>query len=128
MKTSELMLSDYLFYKGEMCRIKVASITKKKVGYHIKDNENRMHYARLCDCEPISITTEILEKNGWVSMKNGSGDFILASQMVGNDATVTKTINGYAMLHGVFNGLSIRYIHELQHALRLCRIEKEIIL
>ena len=128
MKTSELMLSDYLFYKGEMRRIKVASITKKKVGYHIKDNENRMHYARLCDCEPISITTEILEKNGWVSMKNGSGDFILASQMVGNDATVTKTINGYAMLHGVFNGLSIRYIHELQHALRLCRIEKEIIL
>ena len=128
MKASELMLSDYLFYKGEMRRIKVASITKKKVGYHIKDNENHMHYARLCDCKPISITTEILEKNGWVSMKNGSGDFILASQMVGNDATVTKTINGYAMLHGVFNGLSIRYIHELQHALRLCRIEKEIIL
>lgn len=126
MKASELMLSDYLSYKGRV--IKVASITKKKVGYHIKDNENRMHYARLCDCEPILVTTKILEKNGWVSMKNGSGDFILTKPMVGNDATITKTINGYVMLHGVFNGLSAHYIHELQHALRLCKIEKEIIL
>jgi hypothetical protein len=126
MKASELMLSDYLSYKGRV--IKVASITKKKVGYHIKDNENRMHYARLCDCEPISVTTEILEKNGWASMKNGSGDFILTKPMVGNDVTITKIINGYVMVHGAFNGLRIRYIHELQHALRLCKIEKEIIL
>ena len=87
-----------------------------------------MHYARLCDCKPISVTTEILEKNGWVSMKNGSGDFILTKPMVGNDATITKIINGYVMAHGVFNGLRIRYIHELQDALRLCKIEKEIIL
>jgi len=126
MKASELMLSDYLSYEGK--RIKVASITKKKVGYHIKDNENRMYYARLCDCKPILITTEILEKNGWESMKNGSGDFILTNPMVGNDATITKTINGYAMIHGVFNGLVIRYVHELQHVLRLCKIKKEIIL
>lgn len=126
MKASELMLSDYLSYEGR--RIKVASITKKKVGYHVKDNENRMYYARLCDCKPISITTEILEKNGWESMKNGSGDFILTNPMVGNDATITKTINGYAMIHGVFNGLVIRYVHELQHVLRLCKIKKEIIL
>lgn len=126
MKASELMLSDYLSYEGQ--RIKVASITKKKVGYHVKDNENRMYYARLCDCKPIPITTEILEKNGWESMKNGSGDFILTNPMVGNDATITKTINGYAMLHGVFNGLSVHYVHELQHVLRLCKIKKEIIL
>lgn len=126
MKASELMLSDYISYEGK--RIKVASITKKKVGYHIKDNENRMYYARLCDCKPILITTDKLEKNGWESMKNGSGDFILTNPMVGNDATITKTINGYAMIHGVFNGLVIRYVHELQHVLSLCKIKKEIIL
>lgn len=126
MKASELMLSDYLSYEGQ--RIKVASITKKKVGYHTKDNENRMYYARLCDCKPILITTDKLEKNGWESMKNGSGDFILTNPMVGNDATITKIINGYAMIHGVFNGLVIRYVHELQHVLSLCKIKKEIIL
>lgn len=126
MKASELMLSDYISYEGK--RIKVASITKKKVGYHVKDNENRMYYARLCDCKPILITTDKLEKNGWESMKNGSGDFILTNPMVGNDATITKTINGYAMIHGVFNGLVIRYVHELQHVLSLCKIKKEIIL
>jgi hypothetical protein len=76
--------------------------------------------------EPIPLTTEILEKNGWKSMKNGSGDFILTKPMVGNSATITKTINGYEMLHGAFNGLCIHYVHQLQHVLRLCVIKKEI--
>ena len=76
--------------------------------------------------QPIPITPEILERNGWKSMKNGSGDFILTKPFVGNSATITKTINGYEMSHGAFNGMSIHYIHQLQHALRLCGIEKEI--
>jgi hypothetical protein len=78
------------------------------------------------DIEPIILTPEILEKNGWKSMKNGSGDFILTKPMVGNSATITKTINGYEMLHGAFNGLGIHYVHQLQHVLRLCGIKKEI--
>jgi hypothetical protein len=78
------------------------------------------------DIDPIIITPEILEKNGWRSMKNGSGDFILTKPMAGNSATITKTINGYEISHGAFNGLSIHYVHQLQHALRLCGIEKEI--
>ena len=126
MRATEIMISDYLSYKGQI--IKVASITKKKVGYHIKDNEHRMHYARLCECKPIPIIPEILEKNGWESMKNGSGDFILTKPMVGNSATITKTINGYVMLHGDFNGLGIHYIHELQHAFSLVGINKDLIL
>jgi hypothetical protein len=126
MKATDLMISDYISYKGQI--IKIVSITKKKVGYHIKDNECRMHYARLCECNPIPLTPEILEKNGWKSMKNGSGDFILAKPMVGNSATITKTINGYEMSHGAFNGLGIHYIHELQHAFSLVGINKDLIL
>jgi len=124
MKATDLMISDYLSYKGQI--IKIVSITKKKVGYHTKANECRMHYARLCDCKPIPITPEILENNGWKSMKNGSGDFILTNPMVGNSAIITKTINGYEMSHGAFNGLGIHYIHQLQHTLKLSGIEKVI--
>jgi hypothetical protein len=124
MRATEIMISDYLYYKGQI--IKIESITKKKVGYHTKVNECCMHYARLCDCKPIPLTPEILEKNGWRSMKNGSGDFILTKPMAGNSATITKTINGYEISHGAFNGLGIHYVNQLQHALRLCGIEKEI--
>ena len=124
MKATDLMISDYLSYKGQI--IKIVSITKKKVGYHTKANECRMHYARLCDCKPIPITPEILEKNGWKSMNNGSGDFILTKPMAGNSATITKTINGYEMSHGAFNGLGVHYVHQLQHALKLRGNEKVI--
>ena len=81
------------------------------------------------DCDvilTIPLTAEILEKNGWKSMNNGSGDFILTKPMAGNSATITKIINGYEISHGAFNGLGIHYIHEFQHALRLCGISKEI--
>lgn len=34
---------------------KVEAITKKKIGYHRKENEPRLYYARLRDVEPIEI-------------------------------------------------------------------------
>lgn len=70
MNANEIMIEDYLSYEGQI--IKIASITKKKVGYHIKDNEHRMHYARLCECKPVFITPEILEKNGFKPNPQGS--------------------------------------------------------
>ena len=36
--------------------IQLASITRKKIGYHLKPNETRMHYVRLCEVEPIHNT------------------------------------------------------------------------
>lgn len=73
----------------------------------------------------IPVTVEILEKNGWRSKLDGTGEFYLMKPLVG-DAIVTKTITGFQMNHGPFSGLSIHYVHELQHALRLCGIEKTI--
>ena len=140
MKTSELMLSDYLFYKGEMCRIKVASITKKKVGYHIKDNENRMHYARLCDCEPILVTTEILEKNDFIDNNrvlpypyyeyiNEKSNLKIGFAFPQGNRTSYKEPWVYIDSKSVFvEHLPCVFVHQLQHALRLCGIEKEIIL
>ena len=140
MKASELMISDYLFYKGEMRRIKVASITKKKVGYHIKDNENRMYYARLCDCEPILVTTEILEKNDFIDNNrvlpypyyeyiNEKANLKICFAFPQGNRTSYKEPWVYIDSKNVFiEHLSCRYIHQFQHALRLCKIEKEIIL
>ena len=71
--------------------------------------------------QPLPLTTEILEKNGWRSRMNGTGEFYLIDLTI-----ITKTITGFQMNHGHFNGLSIHYVHELQHALKLCGIDKTI--
>ena len=133
MRATEIMISDYLSYKGQI--IKVASITKKKVGYHIKDNEYRMHYARLCECKPVFITPEILEKLGF---SREPIDYVSAKcyTLSADKYKLTLTIADYGkykrLLLNVdsvdaecFN-IKCNYLHQLQHALKLCGIEKEI--
>ena len=62
------------------------------------------------DIEPIPLTPEILEKNG-IELSVGPGGLYQG------------TISG-VNCHIEFN--IIKYVHELQNALRLCGIEKEI--
>lgn len=128
------MAGNYLSYNGQI--IKVENITNKKVGYHAKDNECRMHYARLHECKPVPLTPEILEKNGFVLKPDGwlwckeegieDKNYIFIQFRKGCDEVrlvelnfVNKVLAKYEQIH---------YAHELQHALRLCGIEKEIIL
>lgn len=119
MKANGLMTGDYLSYHGQI--IKVASITKKKVGYHIKDNECRMHYARLCECKTIPLTKEILEKNGFVEK-----DFY--SELIVGDFRILCDLHNVCVYHNEHVNLDIpiEYLHELQHAMRICGIEKTI--
>lgn len=78
------------------------------------------------EIEPIPLTIEILEKNGWKAAKNGTGEFILwveenGEQRFNPDLTITLDITGswLKMNHGVFKGLYLDHVHVLQHALRL---------
>ena len=59
-KYSELMIGDYVLVNGTPRKVEM--ITKKKIGYHLKENEPRMYYARLRDVEPIEVTRQLLEK------------------------------------------------------------------
>lgn len=63
MDAHELMIGDFVLIDGTPR--KVEAITKKKIGYHRKENEPRLYYARLHDVEPIDITEELLVKSGW---------------------------------------------------------------
>ena len=67
MKPNELMIGDWLQYKGQYnaFTFRVEQITKRKVGYHAEPGECRIHHLRLCECQPIAITKEILERNGF---------------------------------------------------------------
>ena len=92
-----------------------------------------LFYGRIIDCKPIHITSEILEKNGfvlesdgWVYYKNPElkeQDYICVS-FRHNGETRRVEINFMHKAQCVFR--HIYYVHELQHALKLCGIHKNI--
>lgn len=82
------------------------------------------------DLEPIPLTPEILEKNGFIrGMFYGEWQFDLDSFPF---SVVQRENNSWYLgreEHGIAHNreiIDISYVHELQHALRLCGIEKEI--
>lgn len=120
MKASELMIGDWVYDTILQGYTRVKVLTARGIKGDIHDNIwDEDSFA------PIPLTPEILEKNGWRSRMNRTGEFYLKKPLV-DAAIVTKTITGFQMNHGPFCRLSIHYVHELQHALRLCQIEKEI--
>ena len=74
------------------------------------------------EVQPIPLTPEILEKNGF-SDNYAYDNLSYATDFVGDIIGVHIVGKG-----GVMDEMYFKYVHELQHALRLCGIEKEIIL
>ena len=76
------------------------------------------------EIRPIPLTAEILEQNGfellrdtWYFSQNGRPVLIRFA-----DNYIVIIINGDHV------PMKLRYVHELQHAMRLCGIDKEIIM
>lgn len=130
-KANDLMVGDYISVKPSGMPIKVAAVHHKKVAYHAV--VNKLAWVRESLLEPIPLTPEILENNGWFYnnedekffpqtwvggglMLQGADDcgycIVVTSDYDDEDTNVTPFI--------------ILYVHELQHALRLRRIKKEI--
>lgn len=98
-------------------------------GYHcesgslsLKTRQGHLVYYRLEDINPIPLTPEILEKNGFVKEEDEDG-----SKRYSLIEGGTKFSLGYA--RSVFQWtfpIDVRYVHELQHFLRICGVGKEI--
>lgn len=73
--------------------------------------------------EPIPITAEILEKNGW--RKNDI--FMIFNEDPNTELSWTNRCGACLYKNG-YHICDCDYVHQLQHALRLVGIEKEIIL
>ena len=73
------------------------------------------------EIDPIPLTPEILEKNGFV---------VESGFCYGNPLKYCVLVDGlwiYISGENYFEG-NLEYVHQLQHAIRLCGIEKKIIL
>ena len=84
------------------------------------------------DLEPIPLTPEILEKNGWKidGVKRGRfywNEFVPFYIPVGEGWSEKDEKVFYDDLYG-YVLMRLTTVHELQHALRLCGIEKEIVI
>ena len=125
MKANELMVGDWVKLKtddGTFIKVHISALSFEYIWGIIDDDEanDAIGYDYL---EPIPLTAEILEKNlSTTSQIQYCWDDFLSNSF-GEDFYEIR-------YHGDVTELiiSIRYVHELQHVLKLCKIEKEIIL
>ena len=82
---------------------------------------------------PITLTPEILEKNGFRIIFEGELHTTYFQDIEGFHVEIKIDCINYiklSMLNGFGYNITIecKFVHQLQHALRLCGIDKEIIL
>ena len=123
MKANELMIGDWVYDTITQSNIKVWAFNFLSV------SDRQLAEA----LEPISLTDEILEANfSWFENKNHervyecTNDYIDAYISLYTDGLWEVTVDEVE-----FSGLPtwkmyVSYVHELQHALRLANIDKEI--
>ena len=127
MKAKELMI-------GDKVMVKVLSQIPDTYVLHTWTAND---YSKDIQVKPISLTSEILEKNGWIQCKYETCKSIYEykglhlrhtmikrsnDRWVANvDGIVEKFSNEY--MHS-FLRINVFYVHELQHALRLCGLNE----
>ena len=130
MDAKDLMIGDHLIYiSGEHCIVSEIS-AKGLIATSFIDAKGKKQYSTLLperDFEPIPLTAEILEKNGFspCEMHNGEYEYISDSNLI-QVARCKSEYCWYVSIEHVILCLKIKYVHELQHALRLAGVEKEI--
>lgn len=119
MKATELMIGDWVNYKysaPEPWKPRKWQIVVFESGFiELADPDT--------SCKPIPLTAEILEKNGFVFRENN--DTMCGEYYLHNQSTFAiKMFNGYLVGMCMGEDLEFNYVHELQHALRLCGLEE----
>lgn len=120
MKAKELMFGDWVYCEGQPTpdNVMIQSIHEDGVWFQGEEFEGAASYDRIF---PIPITPEILEKNGFIYNEL---PFIQGWEQFG--LTLTIGGNGFRINCGINVAMIIDSVHELQHLIRLCGIDKEI--
>jgi len=123
MKDTELMIGDWVLDKDNECPRQV----------NIKDFRNSGKRI-LGSFKPIPLTTGILEKNGFVAKERGhycayglgSGEHYIWIHHQNEHIACSTPDNRNEL--ALFGMIVLRYVHDLQHALKLCGVETDITL
>jgi hypothetical protein len=131
MEAKDLMIGDWLL-DGNV----YAQVTSITCDGNIETTRNALSNIELV--EPVPLTSEILKKNGFTKSTPPPGIHARCHNLDNKEEKYHLTIANYnkykRLLLNVdsvdsecFN-IRCDYVHELQHALRICGIEKEIVL
>ena len=122
-KKEELMIGDYVSVSGTP--LKIAALGTVKAGF--LDGKGEMFYHSYDSIAPIQLTDEILEKNGFRFDKS-----IYIWQMDESEFAIEyghepfEDEDNYMFVWIANSIVPLRHVHEVQHALRLCGIERRI--
>lgn len=122
METNELMIGDWVYNS-------IAHITFQVYPQFFSQWDNRPEQFEVI-IQPIPLTPEILEKNGFVLKEEEIGMYgvKIAPYYTRDDLPFEVFCDGEPFAIW-FNGpVNIKYIHQLQHCLKLVGIEKDIVL
>lgn len=137
MNINDLMIGDWVLkleQGGHYKKAKITAIYKDTISC-VKSN-NIEYILSINAIEPIPLTPEILEKNGIVydyDQEECVADYTyikVKGYLYQEEYVLIDYYNGHIkLINDISNTvveMNINYVHELQHALRLCKIEKEI--
>ena len=136
MKAKEIQIGDYVNYRGQI--IKVTSLYDKGGSNEVGWSDKESVWVNADNVEPIPLTSEILEKNEFVANKhvypypyyeyiNKEDEVKVGFAFPQGNRTSYKDPWVYVDSENVFiEHLPCIFVNQLQHALRLCGIEKEI--
>lgn len=139
MKTSEIMLWDYFNVYPSNMTIRVVAIHKGKVAYRAACT-GKLEWVRADLLRPIIITKDLLVKNGFTYC-DATGQCILFDECTNYTITVCNTciesrniqvhideealndVDGIIEMT-VMHLMECNYLHQLQHAMMVCGINK----
>jgi hypothetical protein len=136
MDCKDLMIYDHVKYNG-VTKI-VDAVYLYSVSVHDPSEEWSISEAKtfpVDDIEPIKLTSEILVKNGfdiepcgcvWYQEHGISEQNYIVVSFYKNGEVRKVELSFVNKVHGEFRG--IYTLHQLQHLLRLCGIEKELVI
>ncbi len=133
MNATDLMLGDWVYNSlKEKCKVHaISNIFDSNIHLDNYDKPNDGCFELAFEVEPIPLTPEILEKNGFVNVENKQTSTIIYSfrdSLFRIEVYDFSHININSYYTDGYCDTFISSIHELQHVLRLCGINKEIVL
>lgn len=133
--SKSLMIGDWVLYDEEYYRVSELCYNDKVITL-IQENKYSTTEAFASEnlVTPIPLTEEILKKNGFEKSNNVSDTQPYDKDEEGNmHYSYNNKFWGWFQPNGALcipanalGFLEFKYVHELQHVLRLCKIDKEI--
>ena len=122
MKVSDLMIGDWVYMEksGKPVRVESVGYTVFAGYEHFQEIDGSLY-----GINPIPLTHEILEKNGWILKEFGCHkQFQYSFEDCDTEIILKIDYENPNFIISCFRvGFELKYVHELQHLLNLCKIE-----